>query len=123
MLMIASPRLLSVTYTSCKAYIHAFSTSLKNELAADHIDNVDVLGFVIGNVTSAGNTHKMAWTITSDECAAGCLDKVGSPQSLVFSHYKHAMQTWPLKFLPERMIRNMVAVEMRKRKEAETKES
>lgn len=112
-----------VTYTSCKAYIHNFSTSLKNELTADHIDNVDVLGLIIGNVTSAGNTHKMAWTITAEECAVGCLDKVGSPNSLVFSHWKHAMQTWPLKFLPERMIRNLVADEMRKRRAAEMKES
>ena len=96
MLTTESPRLPSVTYTSCKAYIHAFSTSLKIELTADHIDNVDVLGLIIGNVTSAGNTHKMAWTITSDECAAGCLDKVGSPESLKFDHWKHAMQTWQI---------------------------
>ena len=108
-----------VTYTSSKAYIHTFSGALKAEMVAEGIDNVDVMGLLIGSVSTAGNTHKIAFTITSKECAAGSSDRVGSDDALVFPQWKHDFQTQSAQVLPEKLLRRMVAGQMRDRAEYE----
>ena len=44
-----------VTYASNKSYVHNFNRSLKAEILAEGIAGLSVLGFIIGNCSSAGN--------------------------------------------------------------------
>jgi 17beta-estradiol 17-dehydrogenase / very-long-chain 3-oxoacyl-CoA reductase len=41
------------TYCSCKAFCHTYTLALKNEFAIQGLDKIDVVGYVIGNTTSA----------------------------------------------------------------------
>ena len=110
------------TYSAAKAYVHIFTSALKNEMVAEEIDNIEVMGCLIGNVSSAGNTHRMPFTtISSRECATNCLDRVGSSEALVWSSWKHALQFGFASLLPASQIRKYMAAEMRKRMEDERK--
>ncbi|KAK5173341.1 uncharacterized protein LTR77_002022 [Saxophila tyrrhenica] len=40
------------TYSATKAYVHTLTESLKNEMVAERVEGVDVVGFVVGNVES-----------------------------------------------------------------------
>lgn len=90
-------------------------------MAAEDREDVEVIGFVIGNVSSAGNKHQMPLTIGSRECAAACLEKVGSGETLLFPHWKHALQMAFSHVLPAKTMRRYMAEEMKQRLESESK--
>ena len=110
-----------VTYSATKSYVHCFSQGLKNELVAEGIEDVDAMGVLIGNVSTPGNTQKMAGDISSSECASACLDRVGGGKSLAWAHWKAALQISIVDILPKGIMRKMVGAEMRKRVEVERK--
>ena len=83
--------------------------------------NVEVVGFVIGNVSSAGNTHDMPFTISTRECAASCLDKVGGGETLLWAHWKCFASVLPVFLLPTWMTQKLMGVEMKKRVGSERK--
>lgn len=113
------------TYASCKAYIHTFSLSLKYEMMGDDAsNNVEVMGFVIGNTQTTGNPHDMPFfTLKARNCAASCLDRVGKGGgAVVWSHWRHALQYNMMGFMPKKFLDTEILKELKKRVEAEKEE-
>ena len=109
------------TYIATKAYIQLLAVSLSNELFADDIHDVDVKCFLIGNTASSNIKDRMPLTISSQECARACLDKAGSGDVLVYSHWKHYIQIALASFIPDGLMKRGAAKEMKARKERESK--
>lgn len=110
-------------YGSAKAYIHAFSRAVAWEMLAEGTPDVDVKGFVIGNVETTGNPYRMPFfTLDARDCAASCLDRVGkSGGTVVWSHWKHALQYYMAQLMPKAYFEREVMKEMGKRLEDERK--
>jgi len=110
-------------YTATKGYIHSFTQSLKTELVAEEqASEIEVMGFVIGNVLSAGNTGELwPFTITARQCARGCLARIGSGQTLAYAHWRHGVQIALMSALSERHRQKAIIPAMRKRKEEDEK--
>ena len=117
---LANPSIFSNRYSSTKGYIHSFSKALKNEMIAENV-NVNVMCFVIGNTSSAGNTHHMPFTPSSRECAGSCLDKVGGDEALVWAHWKNVVPGLSAQLLPAALMSKWMGAEMKKRVENERK--
>ncbi|EME80481.1 uncharacterized protein MYCFIDRAFT_30822 [Pseudocercospora fijiensis CIRAD86] len=110
------------TYTASKAFVHTFTEALKTELLAEKVNNVETMGFVIGNTDSNTNKEKIPFlTVTSRECAKACLDRIGCGRTLVVPHWKHMLQVWIGDCMPEAMKRKVMGDEMRARMERERK--
>jgi len=110
------------TYCASKGFVHSFTKALKNELAAeDHARDVEVMGFVIGNVRTTGNPSTMPFTISAKACVRGCLARVGSGKTLAYASWIHGLQVELMSLLPEKTLQGLLAPEMRKRKDEASK--
>lgn len=117
------------TYCATKAYIHGLTLALKAEMASEGYapdkratKGVEVQGYIIGNTMSAGNTTQVPFfTITAAECAKGCLKKVGSGKALEVPHWRQELLGWITSSIPEQMMRDGMAKEMKSRKDEQAK--
>jgi len=108
-------------YSACKAFNNIFSKALAQEVQAEGL-NVEVLGILVGNVLSAGNTSVMpGFTPTSREFAGYALDRVGCGERLVWAWYRHAIQNWLVTSMPTSFAENFTIGEMQKRRKIELK--
>ncbi|EMC91222.1 hypothetical protein BAUCODRAFT_80496 [Baudoinia panamericana UAMH 10762] len=112
----------TVVYSGTKAYNHTFTQALHAELIAEGMDkDIEVMGFIIANTES--NSNRVAqpdfFTLTSRDCAAGCLDRVGSGNVLEYPSWKVGLQLRVVAMLPERVRRNTIIDIMRERVEEE----
>ncbi|RMY79408.1 hypothetical protein D0863_00010 [Hortaea werneckii] len=118
------------TYSGTKGYIHSFTKALKAEMAAEGFapdkrstKGVEVKGYIIGNTQSGGNkTDVPFFTISSAQCARGCLRQVGNGKTLETPHWRQEMIEWIASVIPEKTMRENMAQQMRDRKEQEAKE-
>ena len=120
-----------VTYCATKGYVHSFSKALMAEMFADGYapaggtkyeaaKGVEVMGCLIGNTASAGNTSdKDFFTISARQLASACLDRVGAGKALVWAHWKHRLQWFAVSLMPEYWVMAFGAPIMRKRVEDE----
>ena len=110
------------TYSATKAYIHALSVALKFEMKSQGTPDIEVMGFMIGNTRTTGNPHDMPFfTLEARECASSCLDRVGKGGTVVWSHWKHALQYNITNMIPARIIEPMLLANLRERLESERK--
>jgi len=118
------------TYSGTKGYIHSFTLALKAEMSAEGYSpdkrstkGVEVKGCIIGNTQSGGNkTDVPFFTISSAQCARGCLRQVGNGKTLETPHWRQEMIEWIASVIPEKTMRDSMAQQMRDRKEQEAKE-
>lgn len=111
-----------LTYTGTKAYVHNMTEGLRAEFVADRVGEIEALGILIGNTTSAGNRSWMVGTISSEQCARGMLAKVGCGRSLVAPHWVPWIMGNLLNVFPSGVGLLIVAGEMRKRRALELEE-
>lgn len=105
------------TYSGSKAFNHAFTKALQTELREGEHTDIEVMGFVIGNVLTAGNPSNMPLiTMTAKACAKGCLAKVGSGNALELAGWPHAFQHYVFGLIPDRFGRPALVNEMMRRK-------
>ena len=112
-----------VPYAGTKAYIHAFSRSLRREMATEGIRNVEVLGYLISDVASSTNTQPGLFKISSRQCAAGCLNRVGVNDDLVWRHWGHCLPVWFMQLLPVGVVTRILGDVMTERRDEEKKGS
>jgi 17beta-estradiol 17-dehydrogenase / very-long-chain 3-oxoacyl-CoA reductase len=110
-----------VNYSGTKGYTFSFTRALKAEMICDgHGKDVEVIGLIINNTRSAGNTAEMPlFTIDARDCAKGALQSVGSGKTLVYCSWRHALQANVFGLLPDNFLMSAMAPEMRKRKAEE----
>ncbi|EME39723.1 hypothetical protein DOTSEDRAFT_180431 [Dothistroma septosporum NZE10] len=108
-------------YTATKAYIHTFTSAIKNEFIAERVANVDIIGFTIGNVISATNKPDASsfFTLSSKACAEGCIAQIGRGKLMAYPSWKHEAQAALIDSMPEFLWRRAVVAEMKKRVEVE----
>lgn len=103
-------------YSASKAFLMRFASSLRLEACGEGWD-VEVMGVLVGNTTSAGNTHHMVGTTASSELIARTsLAKVGCGRALVWAWWVHALQEAVLGALPEALLAPGVIDMMKVRK-------
>lgn len=106
-------------YSGSKAFNMIFSAALKAEIRA-HGHDVEVLGLLVGNTISAGNTAHMPFiTVSARELAKGGLDRVGCGKAVVWAHWRHALSFLPLSLIPEGVGEGIGITEMKKRRQIE----
>lgn len=133
-------------YSATKGFIHAFTKALKAELSAQGLldtaqpgllgtvkgllgfqsgtPDLDAVGFVIGNVRSAGNRTEMPlFTVDARHCARGCLARVGTRKAMEYANWRQGVLAEMMSMLPEPMLRKALAGPMKQRKEVEEKEA
>ena len=84
----------TVVYNAAKAFVHAFSAGLGEELRVQGAA-VEVLGVVSGSVDTAGapaDEQDAGVSLQPREMARSVLDSVGCGRALVFAHWKHWAQ-------------------------------
>ena len=110
------------TYASTKSYVHHLAQCLQTEMLAEGTTGVKFLACIIGNTISASNKDDLPFfTISSKQCARGCLNRVGSKASIVHCHWRHALSVFLIMSMPAFMIEKIAVAEMLKRRESELK--
>ncbi|KAK4989187.1 hypothetical protein LTR50_003401 [Elasticomyces elasticus] len=113
-----------VAYSASKAYNHTFSEALSAELAAEHVEGVEVMTILTGVVNSAGNPSPVNFfTPTSRRMAAAALDKSGCGKRVVFGYWAHALQWTAVTMIPYRLREAILIKALRSRKAEEVAES
>jgi len=108
-------------YSPSKAYNHAFSMSLTQEMRAEKVD-IEVLGILVAQVESAGNFDRPSFTVlTSEEMARDILARVGCGRRLVCGNWRHCLLAESVKWLPVELMEYIYLVAMRERKIDEEK--
>jgi short-subunit dehydrogenase len=128
----SAPPFLS-TYVATKAYIEGLTKALHADLTAEEIlfsssssssssDNkknkgenkkTEVLGFWIGNVLSGNNkTNVPFFTLTSRECAEGCLARVGCGRVMTWPSWRVWLMLKTTELMPTRTREKLVARQM-----------
>lgn len=108
-------------YSPSKAYNYCFSQSLKAEMLADGHD-VEVLGIIVGNVTSGRNRDRIVGvTCDSAHMARVALDRVGCGRANVWGWYRHALQWTVMSLVPESLIDRETIKVMKDRKQNQDK--
>jgi 17beta-estradiol 17-dehydrogenase / very-long-chain 3-oxoacyl-CoA reductase len=106
-----------VNYAGSKGYTFSFTRALKAEMVCEgYGKDVEVIGLIIQNTRSAGNTSEMPlFTIDARDCAKGALQSVGSGNTLVYTSWRHAVQSKLFGLLPDNLLISAMVPEMRKR--------
>ncbi|KAF1350012.1 putative short chain dehydrogenase/reductase [Delphinella strobiligena] len=108
-------------YGPSKAFNYCFSQSLGAEMLADGHD-VEVLGIIVGNVTSGRNKdHIVGVTCDSAHMARVALDRVGCGRANVWGWYRHALQWTLMGLLPESVVDRETIRVMKDRKQNQVK--
>lgn len=109
------------TYVGGKGYIHAWAASLKMEIQAQgYADKVEVLTVAIGNTISGGNrTQESGTTLTSQQCAKACLDRVGCGLDEIVPHPKYLLSILPFYILPRKTMKTAMIPVLKRRYDAE----
>lgn len=111
-----------VTYTATKAYIHTFTRALRAELECEGVENIEVMGSLIGDTSSSRNTSVGgAMKPSANDCAKGMLAKVGCGETLVAPDWRHWATSLIIMVLPDSVARKLLGPEMKRRKEEEAK--
>lgn len=106
-------------YSPSKAYNHAFSMSLTQEMRANKVD-IEVLGVLVAQVESAGNFDKPGFNVlTSEQMARDILARVGCGMRLVCGSWRHCVFAESVKWLPKELEEWIYLVALRERKEVE----
>lgn len=98
------------TYAASKAFLMAFSVSLRAEMQGEGLaGDVEVIGVVSGETVSATTRKPVSWTIPSARTFARCaLDRVGCGRSVISAYYVHGLQRGFLNALPESWARGLL---------------
>jgi len=97
-------------YAGTKAYNNAFSISLAREL-----DNTQVISLITGSVNTGSNTKPVTFMRPSAATyAKHVLAIVGSGRKSIMPYWPHAIQTFLISLLPEKMIDNATRKAMQK---------
>lgn len=111
------------TYSPSKAYNYNFSQSLRAEQIADGHD-VEVLGILVGNVTSGRNkVHIPIITCDSAQMARESLARVGCGKANVWGWWVQAVQYGIMDLIPESITGPVMASEMKGRMKDQDKKS
>ncbi|WPG99042.1 Hypothetical protein R9X50_00184700 [Acrodontium crateriforme] len=104
-------------YAGTKGFLNSLSQSLHTELKRSSLKaEVEVISFVIGNVISANNKSDVPFvTMSSAECAKGCLARVGCGEVVTFAHWKHFLTVQGMFLLPEKYRRTVLLSETEQR--------
>lgn len=110
-------------YAGTKGFLNSLSESLQTELKRSSLKaNVEVISFVIGNVISANNKSDVPFvTMSSAECAKGCLARVGCGEVVTFAHWKHHLTVKSMFLVPVGLRRKIFLSETEQRVEDEKK--
>ncbi|KAK4691721.1 hypothetical protein P7C71_g5340, partial [Lecanoromycetidae sp. Uapishka_2] len=110
-------------YSGCKAYIESFTRALYAEAHAE-INDVEVLGIVVGKVTNVGHRKEPVSFATPDArtMARAALGKVGCGNAVVSGYWVHALQVAGFGILPEWMLVRVMGMVMRGLEESNRKE-
>ena len=109
-------------YSGSKAFNHAFSMSLTQEMRAEQVD-VEVLGVLVAQVESAANLDRPSPTVlTSEEMARDILARVGCGWRLVCGSWRHCLFAESVKWLPFEVMEYIYRVVVRERKLDEEKQ-
>ncbi|MDN5288150.1 MAG: 17beta-estradiol 17-dehydrogenase / very-long-chain 3-oxoacyl-CoA reductase [Mucilaginibacter sp.] len=97
-------------YAGTKAYNTAFSISLAREL-----ENTEVISLITGSVNTGSNTKPVKFMRPSAATyAKHILSIVGCGKKSIMPYWPHAIQTFLISLLPERMIDNATKKAMQK---------
>lgn len=97
-------------YAGTKAYNTAFSISLAREL-----ENIEVVSLITGSVNSGTNTKPVTFMRPSAATyAERILSIVGCGKKSIMPYWPHAIQTFIISLLPEKMIDNATKKAMQK---------
>jgi len=89
-------------YAATKAYNNAFSISLAREL-----DNIEVISLLTGSVNTGTNKKPVSFIRPSASTyAKHVLKIVGCGRKSIMPYLPHAIQTYLISLLPERLIDN-----------------
>jgi len=89
-------------YAGTKAYNNAFSVSLSREL-----EDVEVISLLTGSVNTGSNTKPVSFMRPSAATyARQVLARVGCGRKSIMPYWPHALQTFLISVLPEKMIDN-----------------
>jgi short-subunit dehydrogenase len=129
----SAPPFLS-TYVATKAYIEGLTKALHADITAEEIlfpspsssdpaaskknggKKIEVLGFWIGNVLSGNNKTKVPFfTLTSRECAEGCLARVGCGNTMTWPSWRVWLMLKVTQLMPTRSREELVAKQMGER--------
>ncbi|MCJ1468481.1 hypothetical protein MMC07_007110 [Pseudocyphellaria aurata] len=95
-------------YSGAKAFLMSWGKALQIELNAEGHD-ISVMGVVVGNAQSAANrSDATLFTPTSLVMAKAILDRVGCGKSIVVAYLPHALQIYPLGWLPEVVVQRIL---------------
>lgn len=117
--LLATPYI--TTYIGTKGLIHQWTHALKTELLAEGMQGIEVLGVMIGNVKSAGNSYKLPGSLNARQCAAACLGRVGCGSTLTYAYWFDALQGTCASLMPESTLNKFLIGEMGKRVQLEKK--
>ncbi|MDR3680927.1 MAG: SDR family NAD(P)-dependent oxidoreductase [Flavipsychrobacter sp.] len=97
-------------YAGTKAYNNAFSISLAREL-----ENTEVISLITGSVHTSTNTKPVSFMRPSASTyARHVLNIVGCGRKYIMPYWPHAIQTYVISLLPERLIDNATKNAMKK---------
>jgi short-subunit dehydrogenase len=135
----SAPPFLS-TYVATKAYIEGLTKGLQADLAAEAIlfpseeksspasgaggegKGIEILGFWIGNVLSGNNKVNVPFfTLTSRQCAEGCLARVGCGVPMTFPSWRVWAMLSLTEMMPKRTREKLVATQMGERMKGDKK--
>lgn len=89
-------------YAGTKAYNNAFSISLAREL-----DDIEVISLITGSVNTGTNKKPVTFTRPSATTyAKSVLKIIGCGRKSIMPYWPHAVQTYIISLLPERLIDN-----------------
>lgn len=109
-------------YSASKSFNYTFGEALRAEMMAEGHD-VEVLGIVVGNVTSGRNkVHVPLITCDSGYMAEVALRRVGCGRANVWGWWRHAVQWEAMALLPEAWVERLMVGVMKDRKEGHERE-
>ncbi|CRG89535.1 hypothetical protein PISL3812_06571 [Talaromyces islandicus] len=101
-----------VPYSATKAFVLAFGDALSAEMRADQHD-VDVLGVIVGSVSTAGlQVAESLFVPSARAMASAALDRVGCGRLAVWGHWAHRVRGLALDVIPHKAIQKAATKEL-----------
>jgi 17beta-estradiol 17-dehydrogenase / very-long-chain 3-oxoacyl-CoA reductase len=109
-----------VMYSATKAFVSGFTAVLGIEAKAEKLP-IELIAFAPGSIRSGGHRVALSWSVPSaDKWAKEALGRVGCGHLVVPGYWRHALQLFMLRSLPESIRQNASADMMKKMKETQT---